>query len=470
MAAAHSTAEPCIPMKPVASLDRRETLKLQAMEGVVRKCHCFDGAFVFGGFVRDYIVNQVLPNDVDLSFKNVGDITTFLRILSELYEIDQVEKHAGYGWGMRRFETWKARVGAYGADGGVVYFTVDLVSGAKEDMASSLCDFTCNMLSLSRTGIELVSVPPSLHLRSSPIQDVLSGINAREFSVVEGKVTLLQSEVGPYAAKVCRRASVMVRRGWHMTRGKTFQAFLVEGPEARAECSICTSEFESGEVAIQTICHHHFHATCISKWLLEGRSTVTCPVCREEHFMMPAASIALTKPAKPAEADEADTDEDEDDSDYDPEDDENNVLIHERQKKRLRILYDSILRDCTTKIRHAAELKKLKILYELPLIQEGLPLYDVASCKRYLVKALAAQGFDCSDAGGTRFITISWKNAITQKQKVSHVERGQQAADPGKAKVQKEEAPPLPPILGKDDLFALPSIKGLQATAKMLRK
>lgn len=144
-------------------------------------------------------------------------------------------------------------------------------------------------------------------------------------------------------------------------------------------------------------------------------------------------------------------------------------LIHERQKKRLRIVYDSIVKDCTTKIRHAAELKRLKILYELPLVQEGLPLYDVASCKRYLVKCLSAQGFDCHDAGGTRYITISWRHAVAQKHGDS--------SSSERVKVEKKEvrqreevAPPLPPILGKDDLFALPSIKGLQATAKMLRK
>lgn len=146
-------------------------------------------------------------------------------------------------------------------------------------------------------------------------------------------------------------------------------------------------------------------------------------------------------------------------------------LIHERQKKRLRILYDSIVKDCTTKIRHAAELKKLKILYELPMVQEGLPLYDVASCKRYLVKCLHAQGFDCREAGGTRFITISWKHAVTQKYDGPPTEQAKGEKKQTRKEIkQEEEAPHLPPILGKDDLFALPSIKGLQATAKMLRK
>lgn len=319
-----------IPMKPVAFLDPHDALKLYAMEAVVRKCHCFDGAFVFGGFVRDYTINQVLPNDVDLSFKSAGDITTFLRILSELYEVDQVEKHVGYGWGARRFETWKARVGVRGADGDVARFKVDLVSGAKEEMATGLCDFTCNLLFLSRTGIELVSVPPSMHFRSSPIQEVLLGINAREFSIVDGKVALLQAEVGPYAAKVCRRASMMVQRGWTMMRRHTFRAFLVEETPLvgeHTECSICKCDFEKGEVAIQTICDHTFHAACISKWLLEGRSTITCPVCREEHFMIPASSMVVTKPSRGAEAAESDSDEDEGDSDYDPEGDENELSV-----------------------------------------------------------------------------------------------------------------------------------------------
>lgn len=145
-------------------------------------------------------------------------------------------------------------------------------------------------------------------------------------------------------------------------------------------------------------------------------------------------------------------------------------IIHEKQKKRLRTLYDSILKDCTTKIRYAAQLKKLKLLYELPIVHEGLPLYDAKSCKRYLIKCLTAQGFECMETG-TRFITINWKNAVAKGAPKPREKEGSDEKAASKAPKKEEVCvPPLPPILGKDDLFALPSIRNLQATARQLRK
>jgi hypothetical protein len=141
--------------------------------------------------------------------------------------------------------------------------------------------------------------------------------------------------------------------------------------------------------------------------------------------------------------------------------------IHDKQRKRLRTLYDSILKDCTTKIRYAAQLKKLKLLYELPIVHEGLPLYDAKSCKRYLIKCLTAQGFECMETG-TRFLTISWKSAVAKP-----APKSKEKEEPKESFVRKKEevcVPHLPPILGKDDLFALPSIRNLQTTARQLRK
>lgn len=139
--------------------------------------------------------------------------------------------------------------------------------------------------------------------------------------------------------------------------------------------------------------------------------------------------------------------------------------IHDKQKKRLKVLYDSILKDFTTKIRAAAQHKRLKLLYELPIVHEGLPLYDVRSCKRYLIKCLSAQGFECMETG-VRFLTISWKTAITREPR----DKPEARTESEKPKKDEVCVPPLPPIIGKDDLFALPSIRNLQATAKQLRK
>lgn len=141
--------------------------------------------------------------------------------------------------------------------------------------------------------------------------------------------------------------------------------------------------------------------------------------------------------------------------------------IHERQRKRFRELYDTILKDCTTKIRHAAQLKKLRVTYELPLLQEGIPLYDARLCKKYLIKSLDSQGFECTESG-TRLLTISWKSAVRNSQQ--HVKEVQSQKVPSQKKASDTAPPPLPPITGKNDLFALPSIRNLQATARGLRR
>ena len=79
------------PEVSVSNLNSTESLKLQAMEAIVRKCHCFDGASVFGGYVRDYAINRVLPNDLNICFRTRSDMVSFLRILTESFKVDKIE-------------------------------------------------------------------------------------------------------------------------------------------------------------------------------------------------------------------------------------------------------------------------------------------------------------------------------------------------------------------------------------------
>ncbi|XP_062220218.1 E3 ubiquitin protein ligase RIE1-like [Phragmites australis] len=44
-----------------------------------------------------------------------------------------------------------------------------------------------------------------------------------------------------------------------------------------AECSICLSSYEDGAELSALPCNHHFHWTCITKWL---RMHATCPLCK----------------------------------------------------------------------------------------------------------------------------------------------------------------------------------------------
>jgi hypothetical protein len=320
---AHTMASSSQPS--IKALNHYESVKLQAMEAIARSCQCFEGAVIFGGYVRDLSINHVLPNDLDMCFKSRSDALAFLRLLSESYAVDMVEDHAGYSWGKRRFESYKARIGAYGPDGKVVHFTVDILCGSRDDLATTICDFSCNLLVLSRTALEMVSVPPCWRYRSSPILEALTEIGAKQFRLVGGKVSLLKNETGPYASKLCRRASTMVQRGWEMLPGDSFVAygFRPSVPRGATECAICKADLEENEAITETICKHTFHCSCISTWLCEGRSEITCPVCREPNFMLPAShiNIILNEKRRPAEAEEDDDEYDDDDDDDDDDED-----------------------------------------------------------------------------------------------------------------------------------------------------
>lgn len=44
-----------------------------------------------------------------------------------------------------------------------------------------------------------------------------------------------------------------------------------------AECCICLSQYEDGAELHALPCNHHFHSTCIVKWL---KMNATCPLCK----------------------------------------------------------------------------------------------------------------------------------------------------------------------------------------------
>ncbi|KAI3744129.1 hypothetical protein L1987_57205 [Smallanthus sonchifolius] len=69
-----------------------------------------------------------------------------------------------------------------------------------------------------------------------------------------------------------RACRMMPRR----TNGPDFSTERVLLTE-EADCCICLCHYEDGEQLHLLPCSHHFHSTCIAKWL---RVKATCPVCK----------------------------------------------------------------------------------------------------------------------------------------------------------------------------------------------
>jgi hypothetical protein len=52
---------------------------------------------------------------------------------------------------------------------------------------------------------------------------------------------------------------------------------LLTDPLFLQECCVCLSSYEDGAELSALPCNHHFHWTCITKWL---RMNATCPLCK----------------------------------------------------------------------------------------------------------------------------------------------------------------------------------------------
>ncbi|KAG6471466.1 hypothetical protein ZIOFF_068908 [Zingiber officinale] len=48
-------------------------------------------------------------------------------------------------------------------------------------------------------------------------------------------------------------------------------------PKEDAGCCICLTSYEDGNSLLSLLCNHHFHSSCIVKWL---RINATCPLCK----------------------------------------------------------------------------------------------------------------------------------------------------------------------------------------------
>ncbi|MBA0809064.1 hypothetical protein Gohar_024748 [Gossypium harknessii] len=59
--------------------------------------------------------------------------------------------------------------------------------------------------------------------------------------------------------------------------GRTSDAFNVLVSFGKRECCICLSSYEDGVDLHSLPCNHHFHSTCILRWL---KTNATCPLCK----------------------------------------------------------------------------------------------------------------------------------------------------------------------------------------------
>eukprot|EP01065_Artemidia_motanka_P043189 TRINITY_DN594_c8_g1_i1.p1 TRINITY_DN594_c8_g1~~TRINITY_DN594_c8_g1_i1.p1 ORF type:complete len:340 (+),score=105.83 TRINITY_DN594_c8_g1_i1:88-1107(+) len=85
------------------------------------------------------------------------------------------------------------------------------------------------------------------------------------------------------------------------TSEMTFSESVIaaNGVQGGCDCSICLTEFESGDAVRLLQCRHLFHKDCVDQWLQDNRK---CPVCKQEadEIPRPAPAPAAVSPPRAA--------------------------------------------------------------------------------------------------------------------------------------------------------------------------
>ncbi|GAQ89724.1 mRNA-capping enzyme [Klebsormidium nitens] len=313
-------------------MSRAADLRVQAMNKVVDVVHCFKDAYIYGGYVRDYVMNGETPRDLDIVMPCRDKAVTFKRFLSTEFSLEQLAGKENYDFMGKGVSYEKHRVTLKKGES-TMSFEIDITIKKREELVSIAHDFTCNMLYFWRSGIELLHQPVSIDGLCSPFLHVRRQLANREFSLVSDSFpqALTDADKYKYVKKLIGRAEAMVRRGWTFVRlPGSFEVNRFERfQKSRAldeitECSICKLDFSREDVCVMTDCAHLFHTACLTKWLETGRSKISCPNCRSEHLFLKKAD-AKPHPVEPARSDRIEAEElpsDWDESEYEEEEDE----------------------------------------------------------------------------------------------------------------------------------------------------
>jgi hypothetical protein len=126
--------------------------RLACMEKVVQLAHCIEGGYVFGGYVRDYVINQQMPKDVDISVPSLPDAESFIRTVACTFDVAGHEDKNHYIWQCgQKMKRITVTVGPRIDSCKFQPFVLDVTVRATS-VDPWFTDFTCNILAFSRTG------------------------------------------------------------------------------------------------------------------------------------------------------------------------------------------------------------------------------------------------------------------------------------------------------------------------------
>jgi hypothetical protein len=342
---------------------------MDAMRDVISIVHCFKKAALFGGLIRDYVINGEEPRDLDVIMPTNIDSLIFIRFLSNKYHVLRLDTKEIYNFGSGSCLKHKVRV--FANRGPIkAHFDVDIVVQDRKQLEKNSYDFSCNLFVFSRSSLELIQVPVSMAEQPSPFVLLQEQIRNKIFThagdCTPGRLGDKNGlNASRYVKRLIVRGEALVKRGWRMKPvAGSFEinrhSEVLKRPNRKVgiesvnlrtqnECSVCQEKFEKDDMCVVTCCGHVFKTECMITWLEQGRSSTSCPLCRSKVLFFrktapcPPPTATAAAPAAPAQAEQPgssiDLDTDSDfDEDYEEDDDEDDGSGYDSDEELLALV------------------------------------------------------------------------------------------------------------------------------------
>jgi hypothetical protein len=250
----------------------------------------YDDAFIFGEYVREFILRGTEPTDmkegITIRIKTSKDLNHITHLLKVIFRNDCVvlkniqDDYNNYLGEM----LYIVRMLIHS-----IPVSVLLICNERYNYRNVLPNWshlTCDAFCLDNKSIHLCCDVPMNEHQSNFILHCLEHIRNKEFQHIpltnhfENNPVLYKME----SIHTLEYIKTLLNSGWTMKPNAG--AFCIHTPNEVIECSICLQNITSDNQMLTTICSHKFHLQCIDLFLKKSESKVCCPCCRLEKFII----------------------------------------------------------------------------------------------------------------------------------------------------------------------------------------
>lgn len=238
---------------------------------IVQLALTFAGSSVYGGWIRDSYVRNDDFHDIDISFTTTESKRQFTEILEVWYPgcvkvITDVYGHVRNSSGNKPRTIISIMVEG-------IAILVDCGVAAHGEI--SQIDFTCNAIVLTKHGLNSSGLWRNF-------MKCMTHIKEKQFSVINH---CSETYSNLYCSNIITRANKLSNDGWEMLKNE--ESFCILPIPPKEVCSICITVVYP-DSAIQTVCMHYFHVTCMIDYLHSKSSClpISCPNCRLCKFIV----------------------------------------------------------------------------------------------------------------------------------------------------------------------------------------